>query len=263
MDCRYVVCWLVVIWGGCAHSNALPPFPSEWPLDGVELPHPADALPGEVLADKGPPAAAPSAVISPPCATPDCLPGVGLPGMGVPGPPGASLLPNPIFVPVANFDAAWESIVDIVDDYFRIAREERVQLIENVLTEGRIETYPQVGATLLEPHRPDSAGAFNRLLATFQTIRRIGLVRVVPAEGGYQVEVVVETQVEDLPHPEHATVGAATLPADTSIPDENRIERPDQPLGVWYPIGRDVALEQQILAEIRGCLDVAPPGVVY
>jgi hypothetical protein len=165
-------------------------------------------------------------------------------------------------VPVVNHDAAWESIVNVVDDYFRIAREERVQHIGQVLTEGRIETYPQVGATLLEPHRPDSVGHFNRTLATYQTIRRVGVIRVMPAEGGFQIEAVVETQMEDLARPEHATAGQATFRTDTSLSAEDN-DRQLQRTGVWFPIGRDVALEQQILAEIRSCLDVAPPGVIY
>ena len=71
--------------------------------------------------------------------------------------PGSSSI-NPLFVPVSNQDWAWEQIVDVVDDYFRIERENRVQLVGNVVTEGRIDTFPQVGATWLEPHRPDSVG---------------------------------------------------------------------------------------------------------
>ena len=252
---RQAILLIALCCGGCAHSGGLPPFPTEWPLEGVEIPHPADLPIGHL----GEPLALPgeAELLPPPCDIPGGLPGV------VPSLPPGPLMANPIFVPVVNHDAAWESIVNVVDDYFRIAREERVQIIGNVLTEGRIETFPQVGATCLEPHRPDSVGKFNRALATYQTIRRIGLVRVLPAEGGYEIEAIVETQMEDLPRPEHATAGSATLRADTSVSEPDDALLRHQPDGVWYPIGRDVALEQQILAEIRGCLDVAPPGVVY
>lgn len=256
MDFRNAIGSVVLLCGGCAHSGVLPPFPAEWPVDGVEIPHPAEAAGSNLVPGLGPPCDAATGVA--PCETPGFLPPA-----DAAGPTTAPLLSNPIFLPVIDHDAAWESIVDVVDDYFRIAREERVRVVDNILTEGRIETYPQVGATLLEPHRPDSVGPYNRLLATFQTIRRIAVVRVAPVEGGYQVEVLVETQMEDLPHPENATAGSATLRADTSIPEEDTIRRLDRLSGVWYPTGRDVALEQQILAEIRGCLDVAPPGVVY
>jgi hypothetical protein len=119
-----------------------------------------------------------------------------------------------------------------------------------------------MGATLLEPHRPDSVGHFNRTLATYQTIRRVAVIHVLPAERGYQIEAIVETQMEDLPRPEHATAGRATLRNDTSLTTDDNFN-PWQQTGVWFPIGRDTALEQEILARIRSCLDVAPPGVVY
>src|SRR5688572_32207595 len=78
--------------------------------------------------------------------------------------PGAqAALPNPIVVPVTDRDVAWDNIVDVVDDYFKIEREDRVQLIGDILNEGQIETFPQTGATLLEPWRPDSANAYERL----------------------------------------------------------------------------------------------------
>jgi hypothetical protein len=253
---RQTIFALALICGGCAHSDVLPPFPTDWPLEGVEIPHPADVPSGHLAEPMVVPGDA--ELVSPPCDIPGALPGV------VPALPAGPLMPtNPIFVPAINPDAAWESIVNVVDDYFRIATEERVQVIGNVLTEGRLETYPQVGATILEPHRLDSVGPFNRALATYQTIRRIGLVRVVPLEGGYEIECIVETQMEDLPRPEHATAGSATLRADTSVDEAEDVLLRQQPEGIWYPIGRDVALEQQILSEIRGCLDVAPPGVVY
>lgn len=253
---RHSLILLAIFSGGCAHTDVLPPFPADWPVEGVEIPPSAAVPPGQLLE----PAVVPDegGIASLPCDIPG-----GLPPGEVPLFPAGPPLPNPIFVPVANPDAAWESIVNVVDNYFRIAREERVQIIGNVLTEGRIETYPQVGATVLEPHRPDSVGRFNRALATYQTIRRIAVVRVLPTEGGYEIGVVVETQMEDLPRPEHATAGAVTLRADTSIAEEDNALLRAQPPGVWYPIGRDIALEQQILAEVRGCLDVAPPGVVY
>jgi hypothetical protein len=119
-----------------------------------------------------------------------------------------------------------------------------------------------MGATLLEPHRPDSVGHFNRTLATYQTIRRVGVIHVLPAERGYQIEVIVLAQMEDLPRPEHATAGRATLRYDTSLTTDDNFN-PWQQTGVWFPIGRDTPLEQEILARIRACLDVAPPGVVY
>lgn len=159
---------------------------------------------------------------------------------------------NPLFVPVGNQELAWEQIVDVVDDYFRIERESRVQTVGNVITEGRIDTFPQVGATWLEPHRPDSAGWDNRWESTFQTIRRRAVLRVVPQQGGYLIDTVVQKELEDLPRPENSTAGAATFRNDNSLPsrvDEtvNRTRLSEN----WIPLGRDPMVEQQMLAEIR------------
>ncbi len=162
---------------------------------------------------------------------------------------------NPIYIPVTNQDWAWEQIVDVVDDYFRIEHESRVQLVGNVVTEGRIDTFPRVGATLAEPHRPDSVGRYNRWESTFQTIRRRGLVRVIPEQGGYLVDLAVYKELEDLPHPENATAGAATFRYDGSLPSRVNDEVSRTRLSdYWIPLGRDVDCEQQMLAEIQARL---------
>lgn len=170
---------------------------------------------------------------------------------------------NPIFVPVTNQDWAWEQIVDVVDDYFRVERESRVQLVGNVVTEGRIDTFPQVGATIVEPHRPDSVGNFNRLESTFQTIRRRGIVRVVPQQGGYQVEMVVEKELEDLPHPENSTAASAAFRNDGSLTSRvNENVSRTRLSQHWVPLGRDTECEQQILAEIQARLGAGGTGNV-
>ncbi len=166
-----------------------------------------------------------------------------------------TVAPNPIFIPVTNQDWAWEQIVDVVDDYFRIERESRVQLVGNVVTEGRIDTFPQVGATLAEPHRPDSVGRYNRFESTFQTIRRRGLVRVIPEQSGYLVDLTVLKELEDLPHPENATAGAAAFRNDNSLSSRvnDGVSR-TRLSNYWIPLGRDTDCEQQILAEIQARL---------
>ena len=181
-------------------------------------------------------------------------------------PPPVAMAPaapaNPIFVPVSNQDWAWEQIVDVVDDYFRIERESRVQVVGNIITEGRIDTYPQVGATVLERHRPDSVGRYNRWESTFQSIRRRGLVRVIPDRNGYLVDLAVYKELEDLPAPENSTAGAAVFRNDNSlrsdVTEEVSLTRLSE---YWIPLGRDQACEQQMLAEIQARLG-GTPGVV-
>lgn len=170
------------------------------------------------------------------------------------GPP--VLLDNPMFVPAIDREFLHNQTVDAVDDYFKIEREERVRLIGGILTEGRIDTYPKIGSTLLEPWRGDSTPGYERLHATLQSIRRKATVRIIPTEGGYLLDVVVQKELEDLNKPENATAGGATQRHDGTIV---RLTGPPGRAAVtlgWIPIGRDVSLEQRILSDLQMRLEV-------
>ena len=120
---------------------------------------------------------------------------------------------NPALIRIANCDLVWDGVVDVVSDYFRIDREDRVRLLGNTLTEGRIDTFPKPGSTYLEPWDHDSADAYARLESTLQSIRRYAIVKVIPAQnGGFWVDVAVYKELEDVRQPEHATAGAVDLP---------------------------------------------------
>jgi hypothetical protein len=169
---------------------------------------------------------------------------------------GPQLLENPLFVPPLDREFLWNQTVDAVDDYFRIEREDRVRLIAGVLTEGRIDTFPITGSTIFEPWRADSTPGYEKWHATLQSIRRRATVRVIPAEGGYLLDVVVQKELEDLDKPEHATAGGATLRHDgTLVRQEGAPGRYSVTLG-WIPIGRDLTLEQRILADLAARLDL-------
>lgn len=172
-------------------------------------------------------------------------------GFGVP-----PAIENPMFVPALEREFLWTQAVDAVDDYFRIEREERVRLIGGVLTEGRIDTFPITGSTVFEPWRKDSTPGYEKIHATLQSIRRRGTIRVIPTEGGYLLDVAVQKELEDLDKPEHATAGGATLRHDgTIVRQEGASGRYSVTLG-WIPLGRDVTLEQRILADLRARLDL-------
>lgn len=160
-------------------------------------------------------------------------------------------LANPTVVPLTDADYVWEEVVDVVDDYFRIASENRVKLIGNTLTEGRIDTFPEVGATLFEPWRRDSANAYERLESTLQSIRRRALIRVIPSPSGYMIDVAVFKELEDLPRPERATTGGSTFRNEQSLSRFNEPVGP-QPLTLgWIPQGRDMVLEQKIICKLN------------
>jgi hypothetical protein len=183
-----------------------------------------------------------------------------------------SAVPNPILVPVTDRDVAWDNIVDVIDDYFKIQREDRVHQIGDILSEGQIETFPQTGATLLEPWRGDSANFYERLESTFQSIRRRAVVRIIPDASGFLVDVTVLKELEDVERPMYATAGAATFRTDNTIDRNTEVEPSvarqigDQPRPVafprqtagWIGVGRDPALEQELLVRIHDRLTHGP-----
>ena len=157
---------------------------------------------------------------------------------------------NPTFLPCANHEYVWESLVDVVDDYFAIEQEEPVRLVGNVMTEGRLDTFPAVGSTFFEPWRHDSANPYEKLESTLQSIRRRALVRVIPADRGFWVDVAVFKELEDVKSPTGSTTGSATFRYNTTL---TRVVGPVQEQEIhegWIPLGRDTALEQRILEQL-------------
>ena len=178
------------------------------------------------------------------------------------------VLQNPTLVPVTDTELAWNQIVDVVDDYFKIEREVRPRQAGEVMTEGRIDTYPRVGSTVFEPWNRDSVDLYERLESTLQSIRRQAFVAVRPASGGFLVDVAVMKELEDLEQPERATAGAAIFRHDNSpnqseaqatSGDDRRENLGEQPRPVtgqtaiagWIPLGRDTALEQEMIAQLQ------------
>lgn len=159
-------------------------------------------------------------------------------------------LENPLFIPQTDVEFVWNQIVDELDNYFKIRREDRVRIVENLLTEGWIETFPKAGSTLLEPWRKDSTPGFERRLATLQSMRRWARVRVIPETGGFRIEVIVFRELEDLDQPEKSYAGNELLRYDDAIDSNNGSPRIGPDSYGWIPIGRDEALEQRILENI-------------
>ncbi len=181
------------------------------------------------------------------------------PGTVAPGGLVPAVYGNPSHFAVADHRRLWETVADVVDDYFPDFQfEEPVRQIGTTLTEGRLETFPQGSPTLLEPWRRDGVGRYEQLENTLQSMRRFAIVRVLPAQGGFLVDVAVYKELEDLRQPARATAGAATLRYDQAL---ERVVDPitDQPLNRgWIPKGRDPLLEQTILGHLHERL--GPPA---
>lgn len=179
---------------------------------------------------------------------------------GAPQQPGVPL-PNPLRITAVDAEFLWNQLVDTVDDYFQIESERRVQVIGGVLTEGRIETYYVPGATALEPWQWDSASDYELALATLQSIRRRGSIRVVPLAGGFDIYVQVVKELEDVDRPSQGTPGSSIPRPEVSLFNSKPITRDFQTTLGWIPQGRDAALEQEILRELYGRVhETSRPG---
>jgi hypothetical protein len=163
-------------------------------------------------------------------------------------------VPNPLSVPFGNCEWVMDQISDELDNYFRISREQRIRVVDSILTEGWIETHPRTGSTLLEPWHRDSQPGFEKLHATLQTVRRFARVRVIPTAEQYWVDLKVYKELEDLPQPVGSTVGGRISRHDNSI-DQDEVY-PQGPLNAgWIPMGRDLALEEEILRNLQSRFD--------
>jgi len=161
-------------------------------------------------------------------------------------------VPNPLELPSVPDDFLWLQVVDTLDDYFRIARQQPVVNRQDMILEGRIETSYRVGGSVFQPWRKDATTGFERLQSTLQSIRRRAIVNVRPNPSGYTVEVIVQKDLEDTDRTQYATESTAGVRHDGS-----RVSRADafddSPLTLgWIPLGRDTLLEQAILHDLFG-----------
>ena len=153
---------------------------------------------------------------------------------------------NPVFIAGGDFETLWERTADVVDNYFDIARESRL--------EGRIETVPRPAATILEPWHRDSVDREERIEATLQSIRRYAIVQITPVEGGHSVEIQVYKELEDLPQPAFASAGQASFRNEAELHREQDIIGPIAfPIG-WIALGRDAKLEARMMADLQRTL---------
>lgn len=170
---------------------------------------------------------------------------LGLSGCAALTPAARGPVTNPILVTTTNEELVWERAVDVLHRlHFRIARENRLGRV--------IETEPRVGSGVLEPWHHDAVGLGSRLEGTLQSVRRIVHISMQPSDQqtGYLVSVSAYKEIEDLPGVAANSPGAATFAESTPLErDLNPVVGETTPSG-WVPAGRDVLLEQTILAQL-------------
>ncbi|MFO0799156.1 MAG: hypothetical protein U0804_16935 [Gemmataceae bacterium] len=161
---------------------------------------------------------------------------------------------NPVLVSpgqptAASYREVFEKCIEVVDDYFQIAAANPHA--------GVIITTPRIAPGFEQIWKGGNPDPRERLLATLQTIRQTAVVTIRTGErGGYLVEVVVEKELEDLPRPSRQSVGAVFQEAPTVDRGLEVIPAaaaaPTTGTG-WFRVGRDFALEQQLLRRIQSC----------
>ena len=173
---------------------------------------------------------------------------------------GSVAVNNPVPLAEQDPEFLWMQIVDTVDDYFRIKTEQRFRRDSEQWLEGRIETYPEIGATCLEPWRKDALKGFQRWQSSFQTIRRTAFIRVTPMTTGYSMSVEVMKELEDVDRSVSSGEGSAAVRHDGGV-----VRSDSQLVGLpitlgWIRQENDTELEQRILREVLGRVtEVRPP----
>lgn len=166
--------------------------------------------------------------------------------------PSRQFVPNPLDLPPVPDDFLWLQVVDTLDDYFRIARQQPVVNRQGLVLEGKIETSYKIAGSVLEPWRKDTTSGFERLQGTLQSIRRRAIVTVRPLGSGYSVEVIVQKDLEDTDRTQYATETTAGKRHDGSrVSRQDAFDDSPQTLG-WIPLGRDTDLENRILNDLFG-----------
>jgi len=140
----------------------------------------------------------------------------------------------------------FERVLDVVEDYFEIAYSNRY--------DGRIIGAPKIAPGYFRPWANGTTDAYERLLATTQTMRYRCYVQIRSAEqGGYLVQVVVYKELRDEGRPINAPSGsifrdAATVDRQFEVVDPEIIAE-----NGWIPKGREHTIEDSILRQIRRC----------
>ncbi len=159
---------------------------------------------------------------------------------------------NPLLVSPGEPDAngyaeVYEQVIDVLDDYFEIKPTSRYA--------GHIETFPHIAPGFEQPWKAGNPDHRERLIATFQTIRKYAIVDIWAGErGGYKISLEVRRELQDLERPNRAINGGAVFREAPTVDRRNEVIPTEVSSSYgWIPVGRDYALEQQLLARIRDC----------
>ncbi|MFM7111315.1 MAG: hypothetical protein ACKO26_09230 [Planctomycetota bacterium] len=152
---------------------------------------------------------------------------------------------NPLFLPVGpqSYGLVFEGALDVLDEVFDIAYANRY--------DGRIESYPRIAPGFFQPWQAGSTSGYERIMATFQSIRHRAVLAINAAEdGGFFVDLKVYKELEDLPTPSRTNGAAAAFRNSSTVDREYEILDPNVYDQNWIPLGRDIEMEQLLLGRL-------------
>jgi hypothetical protein len=157
---------------------------------------------------------------------------------------------NPVYIPLGidSYGQVFENCIRVLLDYgFEIQQSDRYY--------GSIDCLPRVAPGLGLFLKPGSPDVYDRLLATAQSYRHRVSVIIQPADnGGYFIQVTARKELEDLPRPVRATVGAAVFRNEPSVERQFEVIDPVFFETGWIYRGRDLPLEQEIIRRLKKCM---------
>ena len=156
---------------------------------------------------------------------------------------------NPVYIPLGpeSYGQVFETVLQTLHDTgFEIADSNRY--------DGRIETVPKI-APGIGQFAAGSPSIYERMLASFQSIRHRVSVNIQPADnGGFFVEVIARKELEDLPQPTRMTAGAAVFRNDNNVERQREVIDATSFEANWIYKGRDVPLEQKVIRLLKKCM---------
>jgi hypothetical protein len=157
---------------------------------------------------------------------------------------------NPVYIPLGidSYGPVFENCLRVLLDYgFEIQQSDRYY--------GSIDCLPRVAPGLGLFLKPGSPDVYDRLLCTTQSYRHRVSMNIQPADnGGYFIQVTARKELEDLPRPVRATVGAAVFRNEPTVERQFEVIDPVFFETGWIYRGRDVALEQEIIRRLKKCM---------
>lgn len=164
----------------------------------------------------------------------------------------AAEVENPLGLAAADRQAVRKATIDVLEEmYFEVERPPR--------SPGRVNTLPMVSAYPGEFWRPDTRTSRDKVESALHTVRRTVTVALGDgaggaASGGQGVTVAVEVRKERLSLPGSMDATSANEAYGVFSGSRKALGSYEEHWGrgqTWTDLGRDTALEQYILSEIR------------